>query len=74
MSDYCAGCHYDVKAKAGPRACPFNLLYWHFIARHRERLARNPRMAQMVRTWDRFSPDKQQQLARDAKAFLASLG
>ena len=74
MSDYCSGCAYDVKAKAGPTACPFNLLYWHFIARHRERLARNPRMAQMVRTWDRFAPDKQAQLWRDAEGFLAALG
>ncbi len=74
MSDYCRGCSYDVKAKEGPRACPFNLLYWHFIARHRERLARNPRMAQIVRSWDRLAPERQQQLARDAEAFLTTLG
>lgn len=73
MSDYCRGCAYDVKAKSGPKACPLNLLYWDFIARHRERLARNPRMAQMVRTWDRFAPDKQEQLRRDAGRFLGSL-
>jgi deoxyribodipyrimidine photolyase-related protein len=73
MSDYCRGCAYDVKAKAGPKACPFNLLYWDFIARHRDRLARNPRMAQMVRTWNRFAPDKQEQLRRDAGHFLDSL-
>ncbi|NCU12517.1 MAG: cryptochrome/photolyase family protein, partial [Sphingomonadaceae bacterium] len=73
MSDYCRTCAYDVKAKAGPKACPFNLLYWDFIARHRERLARNPRMAQMVRTWDRFAPEKQEQLGRDAARFLDSL-
>jgi deoxyribodipyrimidine photolyase-related protein len=73
MSDYCRGCAYDVKAKAGPKACPFNLLYWDFIARHRDRLARSPRMAQMVRTWDRFAPDKQEQLRRDAGHFLDSL-
>jgi len=73
MSDYCRGCAYDVKAKAGAKACPFNLLYWDFIARHRDRLARNPRMAQMVRTWDRFAPDKQEQLRRDAGCFLDSL-
>lgn len=73
MSDYCRGCAYDVKAKAGPKACPFNLLYWDFIARHRERLVRNPRMAQMVRTWDRFAPEKQEQLRRDAGGFLAAL-
>ena len=73
MSDYCGSCSYDVKAKEGPSACPFNLLYWHFIARHQARLVRNPRMAQMVRTWERFSADKQAQLGRDAEAFLATL-
>ncbi len=73
MSDYCRGCSYDVKLKEGPKACPFNLLYWHFIARHRERLAKNPRMVQMVRTWDRFAPERQAQLGRDAAAFLATL-
>ena len=73
MSDYCRGCAYEVKAKSGPKACPLNLLYWDFIARHRDRLARNPRMAQMVRTWERFAPDKQEQLRRDAGRFLGSL-
>lgn len=74
MSDYCGSCAFNVKDKEGPNACPFNLLYWDFIARHHDRLARNPRMAQMVRTWDRFGEDKQAQLLRDAGAFLATLG
>jgi deoxyribodipyrimidine photolyase-related protein len=73
MSNYCGACAYDVKAKEGEKACPFNLLYWHFIARHRERLAKNPRMAQMVSTWQRFAPEKQAQLLHDAERFLASL-
>lgn len=74
MSDYCGNCAYDVKAREGPRACPFNLLYWHFIARHAGTLRANPRMAQMVRTWERFAPYKQAQLWRDAEALLAALG
>ncbi|MBS0255166.1 MAG: cryptochrome/photolyase family protein [Proteobacteria bacterium] len=74
MSDYCRGCAYDVKAKEGPRACPFNLLYWHFIARHAERLRRNPRMARMVQLWAGFTPDRQARLRHDAAAFLATLG
>ncbi len=73
MSDYCSACAYDVKAREGPKACPFNLLYWRFIARHKDRFARNPRMTQMVATWNRFSADKQAQLLRDAEAFLATL-
>ena len=52
MSDYCGGCAYRVKEKTGERACPFNLLYWHFLARHRERFRANPRMGQMYRVWD----------------------
>jgi deoxyribodipyrimidine photolyase-related protein len=73
MSDYCGGCRYDVKAKEGANACPFNLLYWDFIARHAGRLGRNPRMAQAVRTWERFTPERQARLRREAGAFLASL-
>ncbi len=73
MSDYCGSCRYSVKAKEGPDACPFNLFFWDFVARHKERLARNPRMAQMVRTWDKFDAAKQATLRREAGAFLDSL-
>ena len=73
MSDYCSGCRYQVKAKEGASACPFNLLYWHFVARHADRLGNNPRMAQTVRTWQRFTPARQATLLADAEAFLARL-
>ncbi len=73
MSDYCRGCAYDVKLKAGEKACPFNYLYWDFIARHRELVKGNPRMAQMVRTWDKFSDERQAEIRHDSHRFLASL-
>jgi deoxyribodipyrimidine photolyase-related protein len=50
MSDYCTGCAYDPKIKLGPGACPFNVLYWHFLMAHEARLASNPRMALPYRT------------------------
>jgi deoxyribodipyrimidine photolyase-related protein len=73
MSDYCSGCRYQVKLKAGPNACPFNYLYWDFVARHRDRLKNNPRMAQMVRTWEKFSDERQLEILGDSSRFLAQL-
>lgn len=45
MSDHCRTCAYDHRAATGERACPFNALYWDFLARNGTLLARNPRMA-----------------------------
>lgn len=73
MSNYCGSCQYDVKQRTGPQACPFNALYWDFIARHRDKIGRNPRMAQMVRTYDKFAASEQQRIADSAAAFLARL-
>ncbi|MEM6739920.1 MAG: cryptochrome/photolyase family protein [Pseudomonadota bacterium] len=73
MSDYCKGCAYSVKTKVGDGACPFNLLYWHFLDRHRPRFERNPRMAQMYRTWDRMAEEKRTQILSEAGAWLDRL-
>ena len=73
MSDYCGGCHYRVKDRSGPKACPFNTLYWHFLDRHRDRFAANPRMAQMYRTWDRMDEAHRIAVLSDAGALLARL-
>jgi deoxyribodipyrimidine photolyase-related protein len=73
MSDYCKTCAYDVKAKTGDTACPFNLLYWSFLNRHRARFEGNPRMAQMYRTWDRMDQSRREAVLRDAAAFLERL-
>lgn len=70
MSDYCAACRYDVARKTGADACPFNYLYWDFLARNRERLDGNPRLAMVYRTWERFDADRREAIRRDAAAFL----
>ncbi|MDJ1007603.1 MAG: cryptochrome/photolyase family protein [Paracoccaceae bacterium] len=70
MSNYCDGCAYDVKTKLGEGACPFNLLYWAFLDRHRARFSKNPRMANMYGTWDRMKEDRRAQVLEDAEAFL----
>ncbi len=73
MSNHCKVCRYDVGKPHGPDACPFNPLYWAFLARHRDKLAANPRMAQMYRTWDRLSDERRHLTLASAEAFLADL-
>lgn len=73
MSDYCKSCAYSVSRKVGEGACPFNLLYWHFLDRHRERFSANPRMGNMYRSWDRMDAEKRAQILEEADAFLAGL-
>lgn len=55
MSDYCRSCRYDRKQRVGDDACPFTTLYWDFLARHRNLLVKNPRIARQVRASDQLS-------------------
>ncbi len=73
MSDYCAGCGFDPKRREGAKACPFTLLYWAFLIRHRAKLARNPRMALPYRNLDRMPEAEQAALTAAAERFLDSL-
>ena len=74
MSDYCSGCGYDPKASVGPDACPFNFLYWDFIARHRDRLGGNPRMAMPLRTLARMDVERVAAMRGQAARFLDAMG
>lgn len=73
MSNYCKGCHYKVATKTGEEACPFNLLYWHFLDRHRDRFSNNARMGNMYRTWDRMDEGRRETVLADAGKWLAKL-
>jgi len=73
MSNYCEGCSYSPDIKTGPGACPFNLLYWNFYETHRERFAKNPRTAMMVRSWMKRSEKERSTIVTEATAFLDSL-
>jgi len=72
MSDHCRDCAYDVRESLGPKACPFNALYWDFIARHAARFRDNPRMAMPLRNLERMDPARLSAVRAQAAAFLDS--
>ncbi len=72
MSDYCKGCAYSVSKKTEDGACPFNALYWDFLDRHDD-FAKNPRMAQMYRTWKRMKPETQAAYRTRARSILGKI-
>jgi deoxyribodipyrimidine photolyase-related protein len=46
-----------VKEKSSQDACPLNSLYWHFMNKHRDKLANNPRIGMVYRNWDKQSKE-----------------
>lgn len=73
MSDFCSSCAYDVKVKSGPKACPFNFLYWAFLIRNEATLRGNRRMAMPYRTLAGWDEGQKAAIAAEAEAFLDGL-
>jgi deoxyribodipyrimidine photolyase-related protein len=73
MSDACASCRFDPRAKDGDDACPVTDLYWAFIDRHQERFARNHRMRMIVAAWRKRDPDDRTRRLQRAEERLAAL-
>jgi deoxyribodipyrimidine photolyase-related protein len=73
MSNYCKHCKYDPDEIIGDRACPFNALYWDFVARHEDTLRSNGRMIYMYSTWDKMSVEKQISIRKKATETLLAL-
>ncbi len=70
MSNYCRHCHYQVKETLAGNACPFNALYWDFLARHEALLAGNPRLALTYKNWHRKADAEQQAIRAKAAELL----
>ena len=70
MSDYCGHCRYKPDVKLGPKACPFNYLYWDFLIRNEAKLKSNPRMAMPYRTLAKMDGERKQEIVRQSKLFL----
>jgi deoxyribodipyrimidine photolyase-related protein len=73
MSDHCSGCAYDVKVKRGPKACPFNYLYWNFMIENEDVLKGNIRLAMPLRTLAKMAPTQRAEIVADSQAFFETI-
>ncbi len=73
MGPYCKACPYDPKKATGDQACPFTTLYWDFLARHRERLSGNQRLALQLRNVDRKKPEEMDGIRKQAQALKTKM-
>lgn len=60
QGNHCKQCRYNPEKVTGHDACPYNSLYWDFIARHQKHFDTNPRMRLTLSNWER-KPDEEQQ-------------
>lgn len=67
MGNHCQHCKFRVEETLGERACPFNSLYWDFMAQHRPLLEANPRLGVLYKSWDRRNPEEQAALRQQAQ-------
>jgi deoxyribodipyrimidine photolyase-related protein len=70
MSDYCKRCAYNPELMTGENSCPFNSLYWNFLAQNKGKLRRNHRLSYVFSTWDKFTLEKQQAIVNQAQHTL----
>lgn len=73
QSNYCKSCWYKVKDTTGPKACPFNGLYWHFLMRHQDRFRSNGRMGLMYRNLDKKTETERDALWQQGEQLIARL-
>lgn len=73
MSDYCKNCNYQANRRHGEGACPFNSLYWHFYARHGDKLSKNPRIGMAYVQWQKMRAEEQQLTLAQAEHYLATI-
>jgi deoxyribodipyrimidine photolyase-related protein len=67
MSNHCKGCRFNPALSTGETACPFTTLYWDYLDRHADSLAKNPRMLMQLKNLNRLSDADRDAIRQQAK-------
>ncbi len=66
---HCRSCRFDPKRRSGADACPYTVLYWDFVQRHRQALAANPRTSMQLRNLERIEASEREAIRAQADAW-----
>jgi len=66
MSNHCKGCKFNPAESTGDSACPFTTLYWDYLSKHSQTLAKNPRMLMQLKNLNRLSQEKRDEISAQA--------
>ncbi|MGF1577205.1 MAG: cryptochrome/photolyase family protein, partial [Cyanophyceae cyanobacterium] len=72
MSDYCQNCRYNHQDKSGDQACLFNIFYWDFLIRHRQKLTQLGRMGLVLSHLKRMDKATSDQIQQEAEQWWQS--
>ena len=67
MSNHCKGCKFNPSESTGDNACPFTTLYWDYLNKHSETLAKNPRMVMQLKNLHRLSEERREEISMQAQ-------
>jgi len=73
MSNHCAGCRFNPAESTGNTACPYTTLYWDYLSRHADTLAKNPRMLMQLKNLNRLSDTQKIAIAFQAQEHRKSI-
>jgi deoxyribodipyrimidine photolyase-related protein len=73
MSNHCKGCRFNPAESTGDTACPFTTLYWDYLGRHADMLAKNPRMLMQLKNLNRLTPEQREAIATQAQTHRTQL-
>jgi deoxyribodipyrimidine photolyase-related protein len=73
MSNHCKGCRFNPAESIGETACPFTTLYWDYLDRHADTLAKNPRMLMQLKNLNRLSESQRTAITEQAQAHRVSV-
>jgi len=74
MSNHCKGCRFNPAESTGANACPFTTLYWDYLIKHENMLAKNPRMLMQLKNLNHLTPEARESISLQARTHRITKG